>query len=224
MDSPADKSIIIGIDPASQSIGVCAVRRYDAAPLFAQTIHVRGDVFSRLIRLSTELTSWFTHLSVQDYTIHAFGIEDPAQGLGRNGQNRHDTAFVLGRAFHAVQLACYDHAVRLGQSIPMIEVLPRESSQAVGCSASATKLMRNMQCALVSGGRYTITNQRTNDGYCDGGPLHRSNPDALDAFAAACAAWGKLRAVQQESRHDPPSAVRQGDRPVVRKRRSARAD
>lgn len=108
-------------------------------------------------------------------------------GLGRGGRNRHDTAFVLGRAYQVAEQAA---ALFTDTPIPILEVLPRESSVAVGAALTANKDERNRATALCANGRFVT---EPAPGRCVDGPLHGAGPDALDAIAAGIAGWGKLR-------------------------------
>ena len=206
----------IGIDPATHKMGVSVITHEGVAlrPLEAfdgkqwsphQTLSggSKRDVHLRLRVLEDALFDYFDSLKLaiygiygkKDWAIASIGIERPVMNTyvqkGEDGKtkNRFDTTFALGRAFQMVVATAHELHIIFDYTFPIYEVLPSESSVALGLTTFATKKARNRRCASLEGGILIEQDEKKSDkDLVRGGRLHNCGPDALDAYAAAHAA------------------------------------
>ncbi len=184
----------VGFDPASINLGVSVIRLSNAEAIagWTRTLHATGDVPKRLTKLRSQILDFLAAVEREGMTIRFFGMENPAMGnikrRDKNGklvQNRHDTAFTLGRAFEMTWRACESYSLAIQRPISVYEVRPADSSLAVSVRASASKVDRNIATCRLSGGYFNAEQS-----VCVGGSLDQAEPDGLDANAAAIAGWG----------------------------------
>jgi hypothetical protein len=178
-----------------------------------------------------------------DWYLTFVSIEDPSSStysrarFGADGKKQHDnhkTQLILGRSMQEASHVCEDYAdafVLLNPTvlseIPIIEVEPSDASEAVGCKRNASKLDRNIAVCHETGGsfeypRNTKGEPKPDAGSCVRGPLHGAGPDALDAYAALVAGWGKLKIQRFEqmanNAQGQPSNVRRNQSTAQSKR------
>ncbi len=192
MDHSTKRDILIVIDPASGKTGVGAHAVRANNPIAHTFTVLQSEGKTRLARIQSMRAALNGYLDVQlwstispaKYRIVGAVMEFPAMGNATNG-NSHTTSFVLGMVFYALQ----EYLVARG--IPVIEVLPGESSIAVGAGRrNAPKEIRNAAVALYTGGQLDTTKKTRPR--CVGGLLDGCGPDELDAAAAGFAGRQKL--------------------------------
>lgn len=241
----------VGIDPATKLLGVSIITHEGTAlrPLEGfegkilsphQTLSggSKPDVHVRLSILEEKLLTYFNNINsfvhgiygTIEWRIASIGIEKPAMNTyvqkGGDGktQNRFDTTFALGRAFQKAMDAAHAVSTLHGYDIAIYELLPSDSSMALGLSTFATKKARNRRCAQLEGGTLIETDERKSDNdWVKGGNLHNAGPDALDAYAAATAARKRYidDMLSIQANNQAKESRRETAKPSSRKRRAA---
>lgn len=202
----------IGIDPATEYIGLCIIDQdgnalppvtLDDTILYGyRTFHTSGkNAFIRLDKLKEaiarylreEVSGYFLERTKAGdhvaWEVASITVERPAMATYlANRSNRHDTQLVLGMSVYMCYEVARDYIAEYCSNgeILFFESDPRESSVSVGVGNRATKKQRNIRCAQLNGGEYVIEAERGGGGYVVGGNMHGANSDALDAYAAAC--------------------------------------
>jgi Holliday junction resolvasome RuvABC endonuclease subunit len=175
---------IIGIDVASIKVGVAILNIGSFEPLVITTLaaNAKAPVADRLAHLQRGVEHLiFSTLVHRHIPLAIVALEKPDD---RFAADHHTTAFVLGRA--------YQHFWSFARhiSVPVYEVSPGESSEAVGCrQRNASKAVRNRACATILQG--TWDNHRKKGVVVIEEAHVEVDHNGLDAYAAACAGIGK---------------------------------
>lgn len=198
--------IHIGIDPATELLGLCVVDQdgvalprlnwngeelygYRTFRASGKTPYIRVDKLKLAIEhfLYVDLARYFDVLKAQkgaqSWSVGSITVEQPA--MRSHEKTRHDAQLTLGMPMYMVWTVAREYIEKSPETF-FYESKPRESSVGVGAGLYATKNQRNKCSARMAGGEFVDgTSAKGADGHVVGGNLHGANPDALDAFAAA---------------------------------------
>jgi len=175
---------IIGIDVASIKVGVAVLVMGSFEPLVITTLtaNAKAPVTDRLAHLQRGVEHLiFSTLVHRHIPLAIIALEKPDD---RFADDYHTTAFVLGRAYQ--QFWAFARHI----SVPIYEVSPGDSSEAVGCrQRNASKAARNRACATILQGSWDY--RRRKGRILVEGVQVEVDDNGLDAYAAACAGIGK---------------------------------
>lgn len=164
------KGIVIGIDPGTRKTGMTIVQWPEINLLHTITISavVNRPLVDRIDKISRDLAGSLLHWDVHHHIV-AVGIECPTDHFG---QNRHDTAFKLGRIMQQIVIDVRPWCRHI------VEIAPSESSSALGLARNASKSTRILAAQHYFGVSRAYAAQ---------------SPDSWDAAAVCVALIGKLK-------------------------------